>query len=59
MVRSLVDEVDPDAVQRDPRVIQGIQLTLASTPIELVSPVGQQAAQVTEIGALAPGRIRR
>src|SRR5439155_21535434 len=55
----LEDEVDPDAVEFDLVVVEAIELALLGPPVESLGPVRAQVLQVSEVGALVPGRARR
>jgi hypothetical protein len=55
----LVHEVDTNAVELSPEVVEGVQRAFLRSPIKAVRPVRQQSLEVRKIRALLPWRVRR
>src|SRR5215468_10751698 len=51
-----MDEVDVDAIDGGAKLLEGVQPALLRTPVELVSPIGQQLSEILQVGSLVPRR---
>src|SRR3982074_3212792 len=51
-------EMDPHTTDLGTKLVEGVQLTLPRTPVEVASPVGDQLFQVFEVRTLPPGLAR-
>ena len=54
----LMDEVDLDSIELGPELRVGVQSRFLGPPVESIGPVGEQALQVIQVGALPPGGTR-
>src|SRR5690242_21635905 len=51
-----MDKVDVDAIECSTKLLEGVQPALLRTPVELVSPIGQQLSEILQVGPLFPRR---
>ena len=58
-VAAHVDEVDAEVADACAELRERVQRRLGRAPVVALAPVGDQLAQVREVGAVGPARVRR